>query len=29
MNDIPSALALLAAWLVLQHVVLPWLGVPT
>ncbi len=29
MNDIPSVLLMLAGWLILQHVVLPWLGVPT
>ena len=29
MNDIPSALLLLAGWLLLQHFVLPKLGVPT
>jgi hypothetical protein len=29
MNDIPSVLLMLAGWLLLQNVLLPWLGVPT
>jgi hypothetical protein len=29
MSDMAMVLAVLAGWILLQHVVLPWLGVPT
>jgi len=29
MSDMTMVLLLLAGWILFQHVVLPWLGVPT